>query len=113
MPWSTFKDKIMKDELTFWPKLSDDGYGGRTWGPAVLVRCRWNAQREALFTRISREENTLKLVQAAFATLGGKDWYTIERTGDDDWHGHGLPDLLEAWDFAYQLNVPLQDYKEV
>ncbi|HID65063.1 MAG TPA: hypothetical protein EYP49_20280 [Anaerolineae bacterium] len=74
---------------------------------------RWESQKETLLQRIGRDKDTLTQVKAAFTALGGKDWRTIERRGEDEWHGHGLPDLLEAWDFAYRLDKPRRGYEEV
>jgi len=74
---------------------------------------RWDAQKKALLQRIGRDQDTRAQVESAFAALGGGDWYTIERKEDKEWHGHGLPDLLEAWDFAYRLDRPRRDYEEV
>jgi len=41
-----------------------------------------------------------------------KDGYLRETQRALRWYGHGLPDLLEAWDFAYKLEKPMNKYEE-
>lgn len=74
---------------------------------------RWYAQRDALLKRIERDPEIARQVKEAFEALGGTDWHASQRTADDDWHGHALPDLLEAWDFAFRLDTSRRDYEEV
>lgn len=74
---------------------------------------RWKAQKKALLQRMGRDKDTLTQVESAFTVLGGEDWCTVERREEDEWQGHGMPDLLEAWDFAYRLDKPRRDYEEV
>jgi hypothetical protein len=71
----------------------------------------WIARRDALFKRIGRDERMLEKVKAAFDALGGPDWHVSARAGEEGWRGHGIPDLLEAWDFAYQIDQPLRAYE--
>lgn len=75
----------------------------------------WKARLDWLLQRIGRREGDRKAVQEALTTLGdpNRDGYW-RRVGpsDDSWYGHGLPDLLEAWDFAFALDRPLSDYEE-
>ena len=75
----------------------------------------WKTQLEQLQARIGRKEEHRKAVNAALAALGGGEpayWRKVDRPPQDVWHGHGLPDLLEAWDFAYNLDRKRQDYEE-
>lgn len=80
-------------------------------GEASLAR--WYARRDALLRRIDRDEEIGQRVRQAFDVLGGAYWYPSRRTTEDDWYGHALPDLLEAWDFAYRLDTPKSDYEEI
>jgi hypothetical protein len=74
----------------------------------------WRTQRDAFRKRlVSRNEKMGQKVDDAFKKLGGLDFYRSERTADDNWWGHGLPDLLAAWDFAYRLDKPRRYYEEV
>jgi len=36
----------------------------------------------------------------------------VTRGMSEYWHGHGLPDLLEVWDFAYKIDKASGDYEE-
>lgn len=74
---------------------------------------RWVARRDGVLKRIGRSEKALTAVQEAFQALGGDAWLESSRTADTEWYGHGLPDLLTAWDFAYQISEPRQHYEEV
>jgi hypothetical protein len=75
-------------------------------------RQNWKLKRDALLQRLKRSEEIAKRVEEALTALGG-DWYRSQRAGELIWHGHGLPDLLEAWDFAYRLDRPRRDYEEI
>ena len=44
--------------------------------------------------------------------LGGEKWFMVNRHSDN-FRGHGLPDLLEAWNFALCLKKPRREYEEV
>jgi hypothetical protein len=72
----------------------------------------WRVQRDALWKRIGRDAEALQSVRQAFAALGGEDWYRVRRRTPDRWDGHGLPDLLSAWDFAHRVEVARLDYEE-
>jgi len=94
----------------------------------------WQVRLERLLQRIERRTRTQVehdrrkhrdetsprgIVRRSLAKLGGTEdkayWRRIDRSVDsveDRWYGHGLPDLLEAWDFALDLERPRQDYKE-
>jgi hypothetical protein len=50
------------------------------------------------------------------AKLGGQEtacWYYASRPGPkvDAFFGHGLPDLIDAWDFALNLDKNRSDYE--
>lgn len=74
----------------------------------------WQDRLERLLARIARDEAHHQAVIGALTTLGdgGKPayWREVDRHPQGRWHGHGLPDLLEAWDFA--LDKPLSAYEE-
>ncbi|HQE92105.1 MAG TPA: hypothetical protein PLH19_05705 [Anaerolineae bacterium] len=75
----------------------------------------WKARLEQLQVRIGRKEKHREAVDTALSTLGGKEpgyWRKVDRPPQNVWHGHGLPDLLEVWDFALDLDKNRQDYEE-
>jgi hypothetical protein len=74
----------------------------------------WQIQLDQLLKRIGRNETHKKAVDAALVTLGSASthWRKVDRYPADPWYGHGLPDLLEAWDFALNLDKKRQDYEE-
>lgn len=82
----------------------------------------WQRELETLLTRIGRRDerdsaNPTKSLRAkvenAIEQLGGKEWYQVERSSDDtSWQGHGLPDLLDLWDFTWDLKWDPSEYKE-
>jgi len=74
-------------------------------------RDAWSKRLQQLLTRFSDEQR--KVIDTALETLGGQDLYRIERTTDrDGWYGHALPDLLNAWDFAFDLEYSRVEYEE-
>ncbi|RMD67503.1 hypothetical protein D6833_00120, partial [Candidatus Parcubacteria bacterium] len=74
----------------------------------------WQTRLKRLLTRIGRNETHKKSIDTALTELGGKTsgWYRVDRYPEDAWHGHGLPDLLEAWDFALALDKGRREYEE-
>jgi hypothetical protein len=75
----------------------------------------WKARLERLLARIGRSEEHGKVVKKALTLLGGDEsayWRKVERYPEEPWHGHGLPDLLEAWDFALNLGKSRPEYEE-
>jgi len=76
----------------------------------------WQDRLERLLARIGRDEAHHKAVTDVLSALGGDKgsayWRKVDRPPQDGWHGHGLPDLLEAWDFAFALDKPLSAYEE-
>jgi hypothetical protein len=76
----------------------------------------WQDRLARLLARIGRDETHHEAVIGALTTLGdGKKpayWCEVDRPPQGFWHGHGLPDLLEAWDFAFALDKPLSVYEE-
>ena len=72
----------------------------------------WETDLEHLLARIDRNETQGQKMRAVLEQLGGDAkayWYQVERGPGGHWHGHGLPDLLQAWDFAQALD---QDGRE-
>jgi len=54
-----------------------------------------------------------KIAESALEKLGGRNLYSVERTTDHKyWNGHALPDLLNAWDFAFDLKRSRTEYEE-
>lgn len=71
----------------------------------------WFQQLKQLLVRFP--DGQRETAQAALAALGGPDLYRVERTTDrNGWHGHALPDLLNAWDFAFNLERSRTKYEE-
>jgi hypothetical protein len=70
----------------------------------------WNAGLRRILARIERDwtRDEKHSVRRALEALGGidlDDWYELARKNDEDFHqGHGLPDLLRAWDWALSLD---------
>jgi hypothetical protein len=70
----------------------------------------WNAGLRRILARIERDwtRDEKHPVRRALEALGGvdlDDWYELARKNDEDFHqGHGLPDLLRAWDWALSLD---------
>ncbi len=75
----------------------------------------WQNRLEQLLTRIDRNKEHGIVVREALAYLGGDEksayWRMVDRYREDCWHGHGLPDLLEAWDFALDLKCDRKMYE--
>ncbi len=75
----------------------------------------WQARLDHLLARIGRKQEHKGAVDAALKALGGDKtayWRKVDRYPDDSWHGHGLPDLLDAWDFALALDRDRRAYEE-
>jgi len=74
----------------------------------------WQARLEPLLKRLERSEEQGTVVREALRALGGdkSGWYRVDRYPEDCWYGHGLPDLLEAWDFALDLKEDRKAYEE-
>ena len=71
---------------------------------------------EQLLSRIGRSPENRERVEQVLAALGGspaEGWRrTISRYHNPTWEGHGLPDLLDAWDFSYKIDQPRQTEEE-
>lgn len=68
-----------------------------------------------MITRIKqRNKSQGDDIETALKQLGGNAegyWLKIDRD-EDEWYGHGLPDLLEAWDFALEITKDRREYQE-
>lgn len=75
----------------------------------------WKSKLDRLLTRINqRNESQYKKIEAALKLLGESNspcWREVNRYPDPVWYGHGLPDLLEAWDFALKLDKDRRAYE--
>jgi hypothetical protein len=72
----------------------------------------WKADLEHLLKRIDRNEQRGQTMRSVLAQLGGDElayWHQIQRWPEGIWRGHGLPDLLLAWDFAQTLGQDGQE----
>lgn len=59
-----------------------------------------------------RSQSTGQLVENTLAKLGGTDLYHVNRATDEkNWYGHGLPDLIQAWDYLLDLTKTISDYE--
>ncbi len=75
----------------------------------------WQERLERLLGRIGRNPRHADLVRQALQALGSHKscyWLEVGRIPESPWRGHGMPDLLEAWDFALDLSVPRREYEE-
>ncbi|MBN1935026.1 MAG: hypothetical protein JW934_10195 [Anaerolineae bacterium] len=74
----------------------------------------WQDRLNRLLARIGRKEAHKEAFDAARSGLGGdaSGWYRVVRQPEGTWHGHALPDLLDAWDFALALDKNRQEYEE-
>ena len=72
----------------------------------------WNEGLERILERIKRDwgREDKHPVQKVLEKLGGiklEDWHKLGRWNDEDFrYGHGLPDLLQAWDWTLDLDHP-------
>jgi len=75
----------------------------------------WVKRLNQLVQRVSRHEQDGRLIKKALTTLGqaNDDYlYSVKRPIDSPyWDGHGLPDLIQMWDFAFDLNRNHNDYE--
>jgi hypothetical protein len=78
----------------------------------------WAQALQAIIKRLTKKE--AKLVTAALQKLGqmnetGQDpadyWLKVNRSLSDSFTGHGLPELLAAWDFAWSLDHSRAEYR--
>jgi hypothetical protein len=77
----------------------------------------WQEEQQQLLKRIERDlvEEDFRAVRMAMERLGGEklvDWYDVQRTNEkESWRGHGLPDLLRAWDWTFKLDLTPAEYR--
>ncbi|MFQ5616005.1 MAG: hypothetical protein ACE5GO_06055, partial [Anaerolineales bacterium] len=81
------------------------------------TRKDWHKRLQSLLKRIAHHPDHKEAAKEALTALGGKTddnpFYDVQRLTDKkSWWGHALPDLLDAWDFAYSLDEPLTAYEE-
>ncbi len=77
---------------------------------------KWQNKLERLVKRIEQrsDDRGQIVVRDALKLLGGNEkgyWRQVSRD-QDICYGHGLPDLLEAWDFALSLDKSSREYEE-
>jgi len=74
---------------------------------------RWQSDCNQLLQRVKqRSSKQGEALQAAVDVLGGRDLYHFQRATDEDaWFGHGLPDLVTAWEYAFDLSKSMTDYE--
>lgn len=77
----------------------------------------WNRRLDALLDRVGREVGNRADLERSLEALGQAKvepegyWRQVARIGQV-FKGHGLPDLLDAWDFAYSLDKPRDEYEQ-
>ncbi len=75
----------------------------------------WKSKLDRLLMRINqRNEAQGKKIESALKSLGENNspyWREVSRHPDPAWYGHGLPDLLDAWDFALKLDENREAYE--
>lgn len=77
---------------------------------------RWHARLTQVMNRVGRSETQLDKLSRALTALGGQEtawWYYVNRPGptQEAFRGHGLPDLIDAWDFALDLDKHRSEYE--
>lgn len=80
----------------------------------------WKIKLEKFLNRLKErsEVKAANLVETSLRVLGQADaqedgWlYRVTRQRGSQWWGHGLPDLLEVWDFALELDRRRSEYEE-
>lgn len=74
----------------------------------------WQNRLKQLLARIDRNNDHGIMVRKALEYLGSDEklayWRRVDRR-EVCWNGHGLPDLLEAWDFALNLKCDRKLYE--
>jgi len=76
-----------------------------------------NKDLQRILARIERDwaRREKHPVRQALEELGGvklEEWYRLDRTNDEDfWQGHAMPDLLQVWDWALNLDYPPLTYE--
>lgn len=68
---------------------------------SIKTRLEWLTQRIS-----GREAEQAKRLTNVLKELGDpttKGFRTVAQIPDPNWYGHGLPDLLDAWDFAHHV----------
>jgi hypothetical protein len=77
----------------------------------------WESKLDRLLMRINqRNEVQAKKIETTLKLLGESNspyLREVSRYPDSAWYGHGLPDLLEAWDFAMNLDKDRKAYEVV
>lgn len=83
------------------------------------LKDEWKPAFDVLLKRIERMKKSLRQAcEEALSELGEasqKDigyWRFFERPLGQGFHGHGLPDLLTIWNYAYDLEKDLSEYEE-
>lgn len=77
-------------------------------------RSVWVRSLQTILRRLT--ENESKKVKSALKALGQENeeaagyWRNISRPPQESFKGHGLPDLLAAWEFAWSLDRPRSAY---
>ena len=80
----------------------------------------WIEEMNFLFGRIQRIQSHWEALREAMHALGERpkrgalsmadsSWRSMVRAGEG-YFAHGLPDLIEAWDYAYQLHRDPEEY---
>jgi hypothetical protein len=77
----------------------------------------WHIRLTQVMDRVARSETQRDKLNGALVALGGKEtacWYYVNRPGPkvEAFRGHGLPDLIDAWDFALNLDRHRSEYEE-
>jgi len=75
----------------------------------------WRSQLDRLLMRINQRNKVQgKKIETALKLLGENNspyWREVSRYPDPAWYGHGLPDLLDVWDFALKLDKDREAYE--
>lgn len=79
---------------------------------------RWHARLGQIVGRVARSQAHADALDTALTDLGGQVqgwWYQVSRPGykQKPFWGHGLPDLLDMWDFCLDLDRDRSEYEEL
>lgn len=101
-------------------KPSEDGKFKSDWKPdfdQLIKRLRVRDDSTQTDDSFNRDDDLPTALRKSLKLLGANKKTVcylkeVTRAMSEYWHGHGLPDLLEAWDFAYKIDKPSGDYEE-
>tara|TARA_Y100000310_G_scaffold335584_1_gene417960 strand:- start:1840 stop:2175 length:336 start_codon:yes stop_codon:yes gene_type:complete len=80
----TIETRHLRQNVTHWPISGDDGYGGFTYGSAVLMSGRWEERSELFITPGGEEETSAVIAYTADDISIGDYLASGDQTGTAD-----------------------------